>query len=40
MDKKTGPEKGLEYATNVISFPPIRTNYFNNDGQDIYRSKL
>ena len=40
MEKKTGPEKGLEYASNMISFPPLLTNYFNPDGEDRYRSKL
>ena len=30
----------MEYFGNLISFPPIQTNYFNPDGMDIFRSKI
>ena len=40
MTKKTGPVKGLEYVGDIISFPPVETNYFNPNGEDLFRSKI
>jgi hypothetical protein len=40
MIRLKGKSKGLEIITRAISFPPVPTNHFNEDGNDNFRSRV
>ena len=40
MRRLKGKVKGWEFATKVMSFPPLRTNQFNPDGTELFRSRI
>ena len=34
------PSKGWKYLGELISYPPLKTSHFNDDGTNFYRSKI